>query len=133
MGPALTRVELRCAPPGQLDTAAERGYIIHHSHTPIDEMSHIWRWTITVPKGQKGIDPAKTTMELMKEMFPIVVDQDRWALERQQKMFAFAEDGYSEVRIPVFHKSILIVRKDSARAGNRRDQGSEQVVARRLT
>ncbi len=108
--PGLTRVRLRCAPPGQLDTAAERGYILHHSHTPIDEVSHIWRWTITVPKGQKGIDPAKTTMELMKEMFPIVVDQDRWALERQQKMFAFAEDGYSEVHLRS-DKSILIVRK----------------------
>jgi hypothetical protein len=108
--PGLTRVRLRCAPPGQLDTAAERGYILHHSHTPIDETSHIWRWTITVPKGQKGVDPNKTTMELMKEMFPIVVDQDRWALERQQKMFAFAEDGYSEVHLRS-DKSILIVRK----------------------
>jgi vanillate O-demethylase monooxygenase subunit len=49
-------------------------------------------------------------MELMKEMFPIVVDQDRWALERQQKMFAFAEDGYSEVHLRS-DKSILIVRK----------------------
>src|SRR6059036_582223 len=38
MGPGLTRVELRCAPPGKLGVAAEeRGYVIHHSHTPSTE------------------------------------------------------------------------------------------------
>ena len=108
--PGLTRVQLRCAPPGQLDTKAESGYILHHSHTPIDETNHIWRWMIAVPKGQKSLDPNYTTMERMKEMFPAVVDQDRWALERQQKMFAYAEDGYSEVHLRS-DRSILTVRK----------------------
>jgi len=108
--PGLTRVQLRCAPPGKLGTQAERGYILHHSHTPIDETSHIWRWTITVPKGQQSLHPGKTTMESMKEMFPAVVDQDRWALERQQKMFAFEEDDYAEVHLRS-DRSILTVRK----------------------
>jgi len=70
----------------------------------------VWRWTITVPKGQQSLQAGHSTMERMKEMFPAVVDQDRWALERQQKMFAFDDDGYSEVHLRS-DKSILIVRK----------------------
>jgi vanillate O-demethylase monooxygenase subunit len=30
-------------------------------------------------------------------MFPAVVDQDRWALERQQHMMEFPDNGYSEL------------------------------------
>jgi vanillate O-demethylase monooxygenase subunit len=30
-------------------------------------------------------------------MFPAVVAQDQWALERQQAMFAYPEDDYSEL------------------------------------
>lgn len=108
--PGLTRVQLRCAPPGQLGTEAERGYILHHSHTPVDETNHIWRWTITVPKGQPSRDPGKTTMEIMKEMFPTVVDQDRWALEQQQKSFSYDDEGYSEVHLRS-DRAILTVRK----------------------
>ena len=63
-----------------------------------------------MPKGQHSLDPDKTTMERMKDMFPAVVDQDRWALERQQKIFAYDEDGYAEVHLRS-DKSILIVRK----------------------
>src|SRR5205823_3550916 len=53
MGPGLTRVELRCAPPGKLGVAAEeRGYVIHHSHTPIDGTNHTWRlWVSTRSKN----------------------------------------------------------------------------------
>ena len=49
-------------------------------------------------------------IERMKATFPPVADQDIWALERQQKMFAFAEDGYSEVHLRS-DRAILIVRK----------------------
>jgi vanillate O-demethylase monooxygenase subunit len=30
-------------------------------------------------------------------MFPAVMDQDRWALERQQQMFEYPDEGYHEV------------------------------------
>jgi vanillate O-demethylase monooxygenase subunit len=128
--PGLTRVQLRCAPPGQLDTKVERGYILHHSHTPIDETNHIWRWTITVPKGQPSLDPDKTTMERMKDMFPAVVDQDRWALERQQKMFVYDEDGYNEVHLRS-DKSILIVRKilEALEKGTTKDPSKSWLAA----
>ena len=108
--PGLTRVQLRCAPPGQLGTDAERGYLLHHSHTPIDERNHIWRWTITVRKGQPSAQPGVPSIERIKEMFPAVVDQDRWALERQQHMFEVPQGDYQEVHLRS-DKSILILRK----------------------
>src|SRR5437868_3732793 len=44
VSPGLTRVELRVAPPGKLGVASEeRGYVIYHSHTPIDGTNHTWR------------------------------------------------------------------------------------------
>ena len=90
MGPGLTRVELRCAPPGKLGVAAEeRGYVIHHSHTPIDGTNHTWRlWVSTRSK--------KLTSSIA-QTFPTVMDEDRWALERQQRNFEYPEDGYHEV------------------------------------
>ena len=110
VSPGITRVQLRCAPPGKLGTSEERGYILHHTHTPVDERRHIWRWIATVRKGQPSLDPKIPTLERMKAMFPAVVDQDRWALERQQKMFEFPEDGYDEVHLRS-DRSILAVRK----------------------
>jgi vanillate O-demethylase monooxygenase subunit len=90
MGPGLTRVELRCAPPGKLGVAAEeRGYVIHHSHTPIDGTNHTWRlWVST---------RSKNLTSRIAATFPTVMDEDRWALERQQRNFDYPEDGYHEV------------------------------------
>jgi vanillate O-demethylase monooxygenase subunit len=42
VSPGITRVQLRCAPPGKLGTEHERGYILHHSHT---------RWTKPITSG----------------------------------------------------------------------------------
>jgi vanillate O-demethylase monooxygenase subunit len=90
MGPGLTRVELRCAPPGKLGVASEeRGYVIHHSHTPIDGTNHTWRlWVST---------RSKNLTSRIAQTFPTVMDEDRWALERQQRNFEYPEDGYHEV------------------------------------
>ena len=108
--PGLTRVQLRCAPPGRLGTDAERGYILHHSHTPTDEKNHVWRWTVTVRRGQPSRNPQESSFEMIKRMFPAVVDQDRWALERQQKMFEFEENGYHEVHLRA-DQTLLKMRK----------------------
>ena len=103
MGPGLTRVELRCAPPGKLGVEAEeRGYIIHHSHTPIDGTNHTWRlWVST---------RSKTCTQSIAQTFPTVMDEDRWALERQQRNFAYPEDGYHEVYLRS-DKALLRCRK----------------------
>jgi phenylpropionate dioxygenase-like ring-hydroxylating dioxygenase large terminal subunit len=99
LGPGLTRVELRCAAPGKLGIASEeRGYVIHHAHTPMDGTSHMWRLWVSTRKEHKAAgDPSKSVTGRIAEMFPAVMDQDRWALERQQKMFEYPDDGYHEV------------------------------------
>ena len=103
MSPGLTRVELRCAPPGKLGNAPdERGYVIHHSHTPIDGTNHTWRLWISTRSKDLTATIAKT--------FPVVMDEDRWALERQQKMFAYPDDGYHEVYLRS-DKALLRCRK----------------------
>jgi vanillate O-demethylase monooxygenase subunit len=32
-------------------------------------------------------------------MFPAVVDQDRWALEKQQQMVDYPDEGYTEIHL----------------------------------
>ena len=97
--PGLTRVEMRVWPTGRKgDSAAERGYVILHTHTPIDRRNHVWHLIILMPKGQTcRSDPQKPAIDHFVETFPKVIAEDRWALERQQRMFEFPDDGYREV------------------------------------
>ena len=48
--------------------------------------------------------------EHFSETFPSVLEEDRWALEKQQKMFAYDDDGYSEVPLKT-DKAVLSIRK----------------------
>jgi phenylpropionate dioxygenase-like ring-hydroxylating dioxygenase large terminal subunit len=98
MSPGLTRVEMQVAPPGKLGTDANRGYVLYHTHTPIDEVSHFWRWRMNcIASHRSGGDPNTSVASRIAASFPDVADQDRWALEKQQRMFDYADDGYSEV------------------------------------
>ena len=98
MSPGFTRVVMRNAPPGQLGTDKERGYVLMHTHTPVDERNHVWRWIVNCKKDHmSGGDPTMSAAKRVASTFPAVVDQDRWALERQQHMFEIPDDGYSEL------------------------------------
>jgi phenylpropionate dioxygenase-like ring-hydroxylating dioxygenase large terminal subunit len=98
VSPGLTRVEMRVAPPGQLGTDAERGYTLLHLHLPVDERNLVWRWSVSCRKGHTPRSDTNTpTAHKVAEMFPEVVAQDQWALERQQKMFEYPDNGYSEL------------------------------------
>jgi phenylpropionate dioxygenase-like ring-hydroxylating dioxygenase large terminal subunit len=99
LSPGLTRVQMRVWPAGKFgDAASERGYIIIHSHTPIDRRSHVWHLVVAMPKGQMcKSDPQRTAISRFVETFPSVIAEDRWALEKQQAMFDFPDDGYAEV------------------------------------
>jgi vanillate O-demethylase monooxygenase subunit len=99
VAPGLTRVELRCAPPGKLGQAEhEFGYVIHHAHTPIDAGNHVWRLWVSTPSGSRAAaDPTKSCTARIAEMFPAVMEEDRWALEWQQRMFEYPDDDYHEV------------------------------------
>jgi phenylpropionate dioxygenase-like ring-hydroxylating dioxygenase large terminal subunit len=96
--PGLTRVVMRVAPPGELGTATERGYTLLHLHMPVDERNLVWRWSVSCKNWHRTLsDPSMPTARRVAEMFPEVVAQDQWALERQQKMMEFPDDGYSEL------------------------------------
>jgi phenylpropionate dioxygenase-like ring-hydroxylating dioxygenase large terminal subunit len=98
VAPGLTRVELRCAPPGRLGQADEEfGYVIHHAHTPTDAKNHVWRLWVSTKRGGRSGDPSKSVTQRIAETFPAVMDEDLWALEKQQQMFEYPDDGYSEV------------------------------------
>jgi vanillate O-demethylase monooxygenase subunit len=98
VSPGLTRVEMHVAPEGQLGTEMERGYTLLHLHYPVDEANLVWRWNVSCTKGHTTLsDPDIPTAHKVADMFPAVVAQDQWALERQQAMFAYPEDDYSEL------------------------------------
>src|SRR6185295_17369716 len=103
VSPGLTRVELRVAAPGKLGIASEEdGYVIHHSHTPIDGTNHTWRLWVSTKSKDLTATIAKT--------FPAVMDEDLWALERQQKMFDYPDSDYHEVYLRS-DKALLRARK----------------------
>ncbi len=99
LSPAATRVEMRVWPAGHHGEAAlERGYVIIHTHTPVDRGNHVWRLIVNMPAGQRcKSDPTRSAVARFMETFPAVIAEDRWALEQQQKMFFYPDDGYREV------------------------------------
>ena len=98
MSPAQTRVVMRVAPPGELGTEKERGYVLLHLHTPIDEKSHVWRLIVNCKKEHMSRgNPNMSAAQRVASMFPKVLEEDRWALERQQAMFEFPDEGYQEL------------------------------------
>lgn len=98
VNPGMARVNMHVAPSGQLGTEAERGYTLLHLFYPVDERNLAWRWSVSCKKDHRPrSDPDTPTAYKVAEMFPEVVAQDQWALERQQKMFDFPEDDYSEL------------------------------------
>ena len=111
MNPGLTRVEMRVAPPGKLGTDEDRGYVLYHTHTPIDRSNLEWRWIFnTRAKHRRADDPSKPVAEGIAQSFPKVAEEDRWALEKQQQMFAYADDGYQEVPLKT-DRAVLSIRK----------------------
>jgi vanillate O-demethylase monooxygenase subunit len=95
ISPAIVRVDLRCAPPGQLETPAERGYILTHCITPIDERNHRWRVFATCRAGHRWpADPTVSTAQRVADQFPAVIAQDLWALVEQQKMIEVPDIHY---------------------------------------
>lgn len=110
VSPGLTRVELRVAPPGQLGSEADRGYVLYHTHTPIDAESHVWRWRVNMLAHHRAAAaPGKSAAERFAETFPTVAE-DLWALEQQQRMAAFPDDGYFEVYLRP-DKAVRLARK----------------------
>jgi vanillate O-demethylase monooxygenase subunit len=100
VGPGLFHVIIAVAPPGKLGTDEERSFVLYQTITPVDEEHHVWRRSINTPRGSRWAkDPSRSLLEVLAETAPVVVNEDWWALEEQQKMFAFPDGRYQEVHI----------------------------------
>lgn len=99
LSPAVTRVQMRNAPPGEMGNAEkERGYVLVHTHTPIDARKHVWRVIVSCPAHHMSHgDPTMSAARRVAAMFPKVAAEDRWALEEQQRMVEYPDEGYQEV------------------------------------
>ncbi len=100
VAPSLFRVHVAVAPPGQLGSDAEQGFTLHQTITPVGADRHVWRRATSCPAGSRwAADPSRRLVDAIFEGAPTVVEQDRWAIERQQEMFAYPDEDYREVHI----------------------------------
>jgi phenylpropionate dioxygenase-like ring-hydroxylating dioxygenase large terminal subunit len=135
VSPGLTRVCMRVAPSGQLGTDAERGYTLLHLHFPVDERNLVWRWSVSCKNWHTTLsDPDMPTARKVAEMFPSVVAQDQWALENQQQMMAYPDDGYSELFLKTDKalrraRQILMAMQRQERGEQQTGQAQPRVVA----
>lgn len=99
LSPAVTKVVMRNWPAGEEgNDKKERGYVLVHAHTPISAKKHIWRVIVNCPAKHKSKgDPKMSTANRVASMFPAVAAEDRWALEQQQYMMEYPDEGYQEV------------------------------------
>jgi phenylpropionate dioxygenase-like ring-hydroxylating dioxygenase large terminal subunit len=129
LSPGITKVKMVAAPPGQLGTELDRGYVIHHTHTPVDKTHHVWRWCISCHADHKSpTNPEKSLAEEIAANFPEVAKQDLWALEKQQEMFSLPDDGYQEVSVRA-DRALMIGRKILSRMEEAEHGAHAQAVA----
>jgi phenylpropionate dioxygenase-like ring-hydroxylating dioxygenase large terminal subunit len=100
VGPGLFHVIIAVAPPGKLGTDEERSFVLYQTITPVDEENHVWRRSINAPAGSRWAkDPSRSLLEVLAETAPVVVKEDWWALEEQQKMTPYPDGRYREVHV----------------------------------
>lgn len=100
VGPGLFHVVVKVAPTGKLDTEEERGFVLYQTITPVDEEHHVWRRSMSCPSGSRWAShPSRPLVEAIMDGAPTVVSQDWWAVEQQQRMFAYPDEDYREVHI----------------------------------
>lgn len=100
IGAGLFHVVVAVAPPGRLGTGDQQEFVLYQSITPQDEEHHVWRRSTSCRTGTRwAAAPERSLVEAIVAGAPTVIEQDRWAIERQQRMFEFADDGYHEVHI----------------------------------
>lgn len=96
--PGLFRVVERVAPPGGLGTDAERSFVLYHTITPVDEGSLVWRRIVCSPRVPGEAPGASLAARVTADCVQ-VAEEDRWALEAQQEMMAYPDDGFREVHV----------------------------------
>jgi phenylpropionate dioxygenase-like ring-hydroxylating dioxygenase large terminal subunit len=100
VGPGLFHVVVAVAPPGRLGTDEEQSFVLYQTITPVDEEHLVWRRSTSCRVGTRwAANPDRPLVDAIVAGAPKVIEQDRWAIERQQQMFAYADEGYREVHV----------------------------------
>jgi vanillate O-demethylase monooxygenase subunit len=100
VGPGLFHVVVAVAPPGRLGTDEEQSFVLYQTITPVDNGNLVWRRSTSCRAGSRWAgSPDKSLVEAILAGAPKVIEQDWWAIERQQEMFAYEDDGYREVHV----------------------------------
>lgn len=118
--PGLVRVELRVAPHGELGTEAERGYVLFHTTTTVQENELEWHWIMTCKAGSTLPSGGQSRLvDVMASEFPAVVKQDEWALVKQQEMYDLGLGDYRETNI---RSDVAVIRARRVLAGMEREE-----------
>jgi hypothetical protein len=100
LGPGLFHVVVAIAPPGQLGSEQEQSFVLYQTITPRDDSHHVWRRSTSARAGARWAgSPDRSLAEAIVAGAPTVIAQDRWAIEQQQTMFGYPDEGYREVHI----------------------------------
>src|SRR3546814_10337575 len=88
---------MRVWPAGKYgDPALERGYVIIHTHTPVDRRSHVWHLIVSMPKGLMcKSDPSKTAISRFVETFPAVIAEDHRSEEHTSELQSLMRISYA--------------------------------------
>lgn len=133
LGPGLTRVRVALAPPGGLGGPAERAFIVHHLHAPIDRTRTRWMWAVSAETEFRDLtDSDRSLAAKVAAGYPAVVSEDRWALERQQEMLEYPDDGYEEVHVQT-DGAVMLLRKIIEDLERREDDPDFDEIARLRT
>ena len=100
VGPGLFHVVVKVAPPGRLGSDEEQSFVLYQTITPVDHGNLVWRRYTSCRSGSVWAgSPDRSLVEAIVAGAPKVIEQDRWAIEKQQEMFAYADEGYREVHV----------------------------------
>ncbi|MFJ8814015.1 Rieske 2Fe-2S domain-containing protein [Amycolatopsis thermoflava] len=101
LNPGLTRIELRVGPAG-LGGEREKGYVLHHLHTPVAPGRLRWWWTVSCRSRELA--------DRVADGIAWVIPEYRWAIEAQQSMLAHPERGHEDMPVKTDGAVVLLRR-----------------------
>lgn len=101
VGPGLFHVVIKISPPGKLDTDEAGSVVMYHAITPVTDETFIWNRVLSCRQDARWVHNPddKSLATAIAEGSPKVIEQDLWAVEEQQKMMSYPDEGYREVHI----------------------------------
>jgi vanillate O-demethylase monooxygenase subunit len=94
---SLTTVQMLLAKPGGLGKPGEIDVMFHHMICPSSEKAATWRWACSTPVSARI--KGNSLAERVGKQAIGIVEEDRWALQEQQRMLDFESSGTSEIAI----------------------------------